>query len=209
MSELLVETRGRTRWLTLNRPTRLNALTWTMRDSLLAALTVGPADDVDAIVLTGAGRGFCAGMDLEVLQDEADAPAAERRANLERAQQVVTLAAAAPCPVVAAVNGVAAGGGWGLALAADVVVAAGSARFVTAFVQLGLVADLGFGYNLTRRVGPMRAKSVIMRGLRLDAAQAQALGAVDAVVPDGELTARVEAMLPGIVAAGKRPAMAG
>jgi 2-(1,2-epoxy-1,2-dihydrophenyl)acetyl-CoA isomerase len=204
--ELLVEHRGRVRWVTLNRPHRLNAFTWDLRDRLLAALTVAPGDDLDAIVLTGAGRGFCAGVDLDVLRDEADVPPPARRADLERAQQIVQLMSGAPCPVVAAVNGVAAGGGWGLALAADVVVAVESARFVTAFVQLGLVPDLGFGYHLTRRVGPMAAKSIIMRGRRLDAAEALALGAVDVVVPAGELVARVEALLPGIVADGKRPA---
>jgi 2-(1,2-epoxy-1,2-dihydrophenyl)acetyl-CoA isomerase len=204
--ELLVEHRDRVRWVTLNRPHRLNAFTWDLRDRLLAALTVAPGDDLDAIVLTGAGRGFCAGVDLDVLRDEADVPPPARRADLERAQQIVQLMSGAPCPVVAAVNGVAAGGGWGLALAADVVVAVESARFVTAFVQLGLVPDLGFGYHLTRRIGPMAAKSIIMRGRRLDAAEALALGAVDVVVPAGELVARVEALLPGIVADGKRPA---
>jgi 2-(1,2-epoxy-1,2-dihydrophenyl)acetyl-CoA isomerase len=203
--ELLVERRGRVRWVTLNRPHRLNAFTWDLRDRLLDAFAVGPGDDIEAIVLTGAGRGFCAGVDLDVLRDEADVPPPARRADLERAQDLVQLMSDAPCPVVAAVNGVAAGGGWGLALAADVVVAVESARFITAFVQLGLVPDLGFGYHLTRRVGPMAAKSIIMRGRRLDAAEALALGAVDVVVPDGEFVARIDALLPPMVADGKRP----
>src|ERR1700709_619157 len=112
--ELLVEHRGRVRWVPLNRPHRLNAFTWDLRDRLLAALTVAPGDDLDAIVLTGAGRGFCAGVDLDVLRDGARGPPPARRADLERAQQIVQLMSGAPCPVVAAVNGVAAGGGWGL-----------------------------------------------------------------------------------------------
>jgi 2-(1,2-epoxy-1,2-dihydrophenyl)acetyl-CoA isomerase len=207
--ELIVGSRGRTRWVRLNRPHRLNAFTWEVRDQIIDALTLGPDDDVDAIVVTGTGRAFSAGIDLGVLQDEADVSPARRRVDLERAQRIAQLMSDASCPVIAAVNGVAAGGGWALALAADVVVAVESARFVTAFVQLGLVPDLGFGYNLTRRVGSMQAKSIIMRGLRLDAREAFALGAVDKIVADGELEASVEALLPGIVAAGKpaRPAI--
>lgn len=195
-AEVLVDDRDGVRWVTLNRPDKLNAFTWHVCDLLLDAFTVRMGYEAPrAIVLTGAGRGFCAGVDLDILGDEADAPEAERRANLERAQQVVTLMRTAPCPVVSAVNGVAAGGGWGLALGAGTVVATRSARFVTAFTQLGLVPDLGFAYNLTTRVGSMFAKSIILRGLRLDAAEALRLGAVDHVVPDDDLEGSVRAIV--------------
>lgn len=201
MSELLVATRDRARWITMNRPQQLNALTWTMGDDLVSALA--DVSDVDAVVLTGSGRGFCAGIDLSVLTNEAAAPPEERRANLARAQQIVSAMSAAPCPVVAAVNGVAAGGGWGLALGADIIIAAASARFVSAFAQLSLVPDLGFGFNLTKRIGAMQAKSIIMLGRPLDADEALRLGAVDRVVTDSALDATVASLLPGIAAAGK------
>jgi 2-(1,2-epoxy-1,2-dihydrophenyl)acetyl-CoA isomerase len=107
-----------------------------------------------------------------------------------------------PQPVVAAVNGVAAGGGWSLALACNHIVAADSARFVTAFAKLALVPDLAGAFNLTRRVGAVRARSIIMRSQALDAATAMAIGAVDAVVPGSELRAEVVSRLPELIAAG-------
>lgn len=204
MVDVVVETRGRVRWLVLNRPHRLNAFTWDTRDELLAALDEAAESDVDAIVLTGTGRGFCAGVDMEaVLHGEADAPAAERRAQLERTHEVVQRMRDARQPVVALVNGVAAGGGWSLALGADVIVAADTARFVTAFSQLGLVPDLGAAFHLPRRVGAMRAKSIIMRGQSLTAHEALVAGAVDVVLPSDDLEERLERLLPDIIREGK------
>jgi 2-(1,2-epoxy-1,2-dihydrophenyl)acetyl-CoA isomerase len=198
---LVVEDRSRVRWLTLDRPDRLNAFTWAMRDRILAALT-DRLEDVDALVFTGRGRAFCAGVDLDdVLVAESGAPLDARRAQLERTQEIVTLIQAMPQPVVAAVNGVAAGGGWSLALACNHIIAADSARFVTAFAKLALVPDLAGAFNLTRRVGAVRARSIIMRSQSLDAATAMAIGAVDAVVPGADLRAEVVARLPELVAA--------
>jgi 2-(1,2-epoxy-1,2-dihydrophenyl)acetyl-CoA isomerase len=204
--DLVVETRDRALWLILNRPQRLNAFTWAMRDGLLAALGP-PRPDIDAIILTGRGRGFCAGVDRdEVLVGESDSPPEARRAELVRTHEVVQRMRAVPQPVIALVNGVAAGGGWSLALACDFILAADSARFVTAFTQLGLVPDLAGAYNLTRRVGATRAKSIIMRGQTIDASAALAIGAVDAVVGADMLEAQLAGLLPDIVATGKRHA---
>lgn len=199
--ELIVETRDRVLRLTLNRPERLNAFTWAMRDEMIEA--VSGASDVDAIVVTGRGRGFCAGVDVgSVLHAEAGAPAEERRANLEKMHGFLRLLRATGRPVVALVNGVAAGGGWSLALACDQIIAADSARFVTAFTKLGLVPDLGGAYSLTRRVGATRAKSIVMRGQTIDAPTALAIGAVDWVVPADQLETRFTELLPQILAAG-------
>lgn len=198
--DLLVEDRRGVRWLTLNRPAKLNAFTWAMRDQIIEALTADMGE-VAAVVITGAGRGFCAGVDLDdVLVAESGAPLEARRAQLERTHEIVTLVQAMRQPVVAAVNGVAAGGGWSLALACDYVIASNTARFVTAFARLALVPDLAGAFNLTRRVGAVRARSIIMRSQVLDARTALAVGAVDAVVASDDLEAEVARRLPDFIA---------
>jgi 2-(1,2-epoxy-1,2-dihydrophenyl)acetyl-CoA isomerase len=200
---VIVERRGSALWLILNRPHRLNAFTWAMRDAMLAAVR-DRDQDVEAVVLTGTGRGFCAGVDVSVLVDEAGDTVEGRRSRLQQTHELVRLFWGIDVPVVALVNGVAAGGGWSLALACDHIVAADGARFVTAFTRLGLVPDLGGAYTLSRRVGATRAKSVIMRGQQLDALEALEIGAVDWVAPAAELESRFEELLPQIVATGKR-----
>jgi 2-(1,2-epoxy-1,2-dihydrophenyl)acetyl-CoA isomerase len=107
-------------------------------------------------------------------------------------------------PVIALVNGVAAGGGWSLALACDHILAADTARFVTAFTRLGLVPDLAGAFTLTHRIGATRAKSIVMRGQTIDAATALAIGAVDWVAPADQLEARFHELLPQVLAMGKR-----
>jgi 2-(1,2-epoxy-1,2-dihydrophenyl)acetyl-CoA isomerase len=184
-------------WITLDRPETLNALDAGQRDRLLALLTAASADpDVRALVLTATGRGFCTGADLRApAAADADSAksAAERRpgdvARLIRGGAQALVAAVLDCekPVVAAVNGIAAGIGAHLALACDLVIAAESARFVEVFVRRGLVPDGGGAYLLARLVGVHKAKELVYFGDDVPAAEALALGLVNRVVPDDGL----------------------
>ncbi|MFE1171453.1 enoyl-CoA hydratase/isomerase family protein [Streptomyces sp. NPDC058773] len=175
--------------LTLNRPDAMNAITPDQRERLIARLADASADpDVRAVVLTATGRGFCAGADLR------GAPAAGERAagdvaRLIRhgAQRLITAVLDCEKPVIAAVNGTAAGLGAHLALACDLVLAAESARFIEVFVRRGLVPDGGGAYLLPRLIGPQRAKELLFFGDAVPAAEAERLGLVNRVVPDGEL----------------------
>ncbi|MGW3134716.1 enoyl-CoA hydratase/isomerase family protein [Streptomyces sp. NPDC001139] len=175
--------------LTLNRPEALNALTPDQRDLLVELLAGASADpDVRAVVLTGTGRGFCAGADLR-----GGAAGGERVAGdvarLIRTGAQRLIAAVLDCekPVIAAVNGTAAGLGAHLALACDLVLAAESAKFIEVFVRRGLVPDGGGAYLLPRLVGPRRAKELMFFGDALSAADAERIGLVNRVVPDAEL----------------------
>jgi 2-(1,2-epoxy-1,2-dihydrophenyl)acetyl-CoA isomerase len=203
--DLLVERRGRALWLILNRPEKYNAFTWETRDEIFDVLTSSDADEADAIVLTGRGRGFCTGIDLDaVLLSETGKSADARRDQLERTHRVVTRMRHVKAPVIALVNGVAAGGGWSLALAADYILAVDDARFVTAFTKLALVPDLGGSYFLTQRVGATRAKSIILRGQTIGAVEALAMGLVDELAPGDQLEERLAARMDHIIGLGKR-----
>ncbi|MGW7524910.1 enoyl-CoA hydratase/isomerase family protein [Streptomyces sp. NPDC054783] len=189
MSELQTERSGQVVHLTLNRPEALNALTPAMRDELTDRLSeASSAPDVRAVVLTGTGRGFCAGADLRGGTDRGDRQPGDVARMLRRGAQRL-IAAVLDCekPVIAAVNGTAAGLGAHLAFACDLVLAAESARFIEVFVRRGLVPDAGGAYLLPRLVGPQRAKELMFFGDAVPAADAQRLGLVNRVVPDGEL----------------------
>ncbi|MDC0769990.1 enoyl-CoA hydratase/isomerase family protein [Streptomyces sp. HD] len=180
--------------ITLNRPEALNAITPDQREriiELLADASAGPA--VRAVVLTGTGRGFCAGADLR-----GGAAAAERTSRDQvpgdvartirlGAQRLIAAVLDCEKPVIAAVNGTAAGLGAHLAFACDLVLAAESARFIEVFVRRGLVPDGGGAYLLPRLVGPQRAKELMFFGDALTAPDAERLGLVNRVVPDEEL----------------------
>jgi len=177
-------------YLTLNRPETLNALAPAQRDHLIALLTEASADpSVRAVVLTGTGRGFCAGADLR----GGGSTTAERvvgdvaRTIRVGAQRLIAAVLDCEKPVIAAVNGTAAGLGAHLALACDLVLAAESARFIEVFVRRGLVPDGGGAYLLPRLIGPQRAKELMFFGDALTATDAERLGLVNRVVPDGEL----------------------
>jgi 2-(1,2-epoxy-1,2-dihydrophenyl)acetyl-CoA isomerase len=189
--------------LTLNRPERLNSLDDPLLEALLDALQAGRDDDaVRAIVLTGAGRGFCAGADLAQRSLQGGTAGESVRAHLQsHYAPLITLVRSVEKPVVAAVNGVAAGAGMSLALASDLRVAAESAYFLQAFVRIGLVPDAGSTYFLPRLVGMGRAMELAMLGDRVPAADALRIGLVNRVVPDAELAAAV-AELAGRLAAG-------
>lgn len=176
-------------WLTLNRPDAMNAVTWDQRERLIDRLAEASADPgVRAVVLTATGKGFCAGADLR-----GSPPAGERVAGdvarmiRDGAQRLITAVLDCEKPVIAAVNGTAAGLGAHLALACDLVLAAESARFIEVFVRRGLVPDGGGAYLLPLLIGPQRAKELLFFGDALPAAEAERLGLVNRVVPDGEL----------------------
>ncbi|MEV0182465.1 enoyl-CoA hydratase-related protein [Streptomyces sp. NPDC050625] len=175
--------------IALNRPEALNALTPDMREGVIQLLSEASADpDVRAVVLTGTGRGFCAGADLRGGTGGGERRAGDVARTLRLGAQRL-IAAVLDCekPVIAAVNGTAAGLGAHLALACDLVLAAESARFIEVFVRRGLVPDAGGAYLLPRLIGPQRAKELMFFGDALTAPDAERLGLVNRVVPDGEL----------------------
>ncbi len=183
------ETRGQVSHITLDRPEALNALTPGQRDHVIGLLGDASGDpEVRAVVLTGTGRGFCAGADLRGGPAGGDrVPGDVARMIRLGAQRLITAVLDCEKPVIAAVNGTAAGIGAHLAFACDLVLAAESARFIEVFVRRGLVPDGGGAYLLTRLIGPQRAKELMFFGDALSAADAERLGLVNRVVPDGEL----------------------
>lgn len=188
---LLVEQDGGVVTLTLNRPDALNALNAQLRRELRDAIAAAGKDDAArALVVTGAGRGFCSGADLRGGSGEREF----RRVLMTEYHPVVEGIRSLPKPVIAAVNGVAAGAGVSLALAADVVVAAEDARFVPAFHRIGLVPDSGLTRTLVRAVGRHRAFEVLMGERQLGATEAHEMGLVAAVVPADRLMETVQAL---------------
>jgi len=189
--------RGAAAKLELNRPDRMNALNAQLARDLLDALTsVGEDAGVHAVLLTGAGRAFSSGADLKESQslDEAGPPDLYSVLT-QRYHPLIFGVREMPKPVVAAVNGAAAGIGLSLALACDLVVAAESAYFLLAFVNIGLVPDGGSSLLVPTRVGFARAAEMAMLGERIAAGQALEWGMINRVWPDGEFAARAEELL--------------
>ena len=185
---VLVEITGGIGTVTLNRPEKLNALDRALCDELregLALLT--RSDAVRVIVITGAGRAFCAGADLGVL-------AADGPALVAAGKEVALAIRAAPQPVIAAVNGPAAGGGANLALACDYRVASDQASIGQVFLKLGLVPDWGGTFFLPRLVGPSKALELVWSARMVPADEALALGLFDRVVPHAELESTAYAL---------------
>jgi 2-(1,2-epoxy-1,2-dihydrophenyl)acetyl-CoA isomerase len=182
---LLYDVKDRIATLTLNRPDRMNALGGTLREDLLDALTKAGADDeVRVIVITGAGRGFCSGGDVKAMserQQSGDAGSTKDKYAPLRDRIVLALREC-PKPVIAAVNGAAAGAGMSLAMACDMRIAASGAKFSQAFVKRGLHPDWGGSWFLPRIVGTAKACELIFTGDAIDAAQAFELGILNAVV---------------------------
>jgi len=182
--------------LTLNRPDKLNSFTQAMHMEVREALAQLRADkSVRVLVLTGAGRGFCAGQDLG---DRAVAPggaAVDLGESVEKFYAPLVLALRElPMPVICAVNGVAAGAGANLALACDIVLAAKSASFIEAFCKLGLIPDTGGTWHLPRLIGHARATGLAMLGEKLSAERAEQWGLIWKAVPDEELMNEAMAM---------------
>lgn len=176
--------------ITLNRPDKLNSFTEAMHIELADALDRTTSGGARVLVLTGNGRGFCAGQDLSQRQSD------QRPVDLGETidtyySPLVRRLRALPMPVVVGVNGVAAGAGANLALAGDIVIAARSASFIQAFCRLGLLPDTGGTYVLPRLVGQARAMGLAMLGDKLDAEQAEQWGLIWQCVDDAALTGRL------------------
>ncbi|WP_240648096.1 enoyl-CoA hydratase-related protein [Pararobbsia silviterrae] len=205
-ASIRVAQQGAVRTITLNRPAALNSLTREMLAAWLDALEQAAADPaVRALVITGAGRAFCAGQDLA---DPAVAPADGANvahADLGRViedsyRPLVLRLRSMPVPVVAAVNGVAAGAGANLALAADIVLAAESASFIQAFSKIGLVPDSGGTWLLPRLVGRARAFGLAMLAEKLGAREAESIGLIWKCVPDAALAREAETLAQRLAA---------
>jgi 2-(1,2-epoxy-1,2-dihydrophenyl)acetyl-CoA isomerase len=187
MSEVEVSREGAVLTITLNRPDVLNAINRAMHEGVRDALKQARADDVRAVILTGAGRGFCVGQDLTEFR-EAPTDIAERLRRFYHPN--VEAIRALEKPVIAAVNGAAAGAGLSLACACDLRIASESATFVPAFINIGLIPDSGGSFFVHRLLGYARAFEWMTSGRRLSAAQAREWGLVGEVVDDAELGAR-------------------
>jgi 2-(1,2-epoxy-1,2-dihydrophenyl)acetyl-CoA isomerase len=190
---LRVEVDGPTATLTLDRPAALNALTVPVKVALREALESIAVDrGVRAVILTGAGRAFCAGQDLAE-REQPDAAPLEVEVRV-RYNPIIRALRSMGQPVIAAVNGVAAGAGASLAFACDLRIAAEEARFVLAFGRIGLVPDSGATWFLPRLVGPAKAAELAFLNDTVDAAEALRLGLVSRVVPGDRLLAEAGAI---------------
>ena len=191
--------------LTLNRPERLNSFNTQMHEEVRAALASIPGSSARVLVISGAGRGFCAGQDLN---DRAVAPGGappDLGASIEKYYKPLVLALRSlPVPVIAAVNGVAAGAGANIALACDLVIAARTANFVQAFSKLGLVPDSGGTWFLPRLVGTARALGLTLLGDKLSAEQAVSWGLIWRCVEDAELAGVVDGLARQLAVAPTR-----
>ena len=189
--------------VTLNRPQKLNAFVGPLVRALAAAFEAAGRDPAcRAVLLTGAGRGFCAGQDLsERLVDEGGAPP-DLGASLEGwANPLIRRMRALPVPIVCAVNGVAAGAGANLALSCDIVLAARSASFIQAFARIGLMPDLGGTFHLTRLLGPARARGLALLAEPLPASLAEDWGLIWKAIDDEALMSQAHALCQRFCAA--------
>jgi 2-(1,2-epoxy-1,2-dihydrophenyl)acetyl-CoA isomerase len=212
-TQIVVERDGNIGWIRINRPERLNAFTGTMREQILAALQqLEEDDDVRCVIITGAGRAFSTGGDVSVMAELLDR---DDRAHFEHlvrtGADVVKLMDDMTKPVIAAINGVAAGAGACLALACDLRIASESAAIGFTFLRIGLHPDWGGSFFLPRLVGPAAAMEFILTGGMISAERGERLGLINRVVPAAELEAaargfagEVAAAPAGVTAAAKR-----
>ena len=190
LPELIETTEDGIATLTFNRPERMNALSTPIMQGLLDGLPRLAGDPaVKVVLLTGAGRAFCAGGDVKSMAEGAgeQRSAAEATAHLRSQMEVSRILHELPKPTIAMINGPAAGAGLALALACDLRIAGASARLVTAFVRVGFSGDFGGSYFLTRLVGTAKARELYFTGRPVDADEALTLGLVNRVVPDDQL----------------------
>lgn len=187
--EVLVTRAGAVHILSLNRPDKINAFNPSMGRALLAALEAAAADgSCRAILLRGEGRGFCSGQDLTEVPESADLGHLLNIRYVPIIQALRTI----PKPVIAAVHGVAAGAGANLALSCDIVLAAQSAKFIQAFIRIGLIPDVGGTWYLPRLVGAARARGMAMLGEPIEAPQAEEWGLIWRTFPDDDLMSEAE-----------------
>ncbi|MEA2452039.1 MAG: 2-(1,2-epoxy,2-dihydrophenyl)acetyl-CoA isomerase [Actinomycetota bacterium] len=193
--------------LVLNRPDVLNAFNDELGFAVLEAVQKASSDDsVRCLTITGAGRGFCAGEDLGALADGYEDGSLPElgRTLVDRYNPLIRVLRSTPKPVVAAINGVAAGAGASLALACDYRIASEKAKFVLAFIKVGLVPDSGAVWFLAKMVGEARAMELATTGRPVDAAEALALGLVNEVVAADELSSRLSAVAQELAIAPTR-----
>lgn len=187
-SSVLTERKGKVLIIRLNLPERLNSLTPGLRDDLKSALSLLRNDrEIGAAVLTGNGRAFCAGGDLEEMEDGFDPVYAV--SHMSGCNEIIEMIMGIPKPVIAAVNGAAAGAGFSITMACDLVVASTGASFMQAFAKVGLVPDMGSIYLLPRVVGMHRAKELIWNARRITAKEADQMGIINVLVEPDELEA--------------------
>jgi enoyl-CoA hydratase/carnithine racemase len=200
---LELQREGAVAWLTLNRPERLNAMSRQLVAELREFFSSLPEDrQTRVVVLRGAGRAFCAGLDLKERGngEEAESGVAAGLRAQRRISELVMMMRRAPQPIIACVHGAASGGGFALALGADIRIAGESARMNAAFIRIGLSAcDVGVSYFLPRMVGASVAAELLLTGNFIDAARAETLGLVSRVVPDAELETTARALAGDIL----------
>jgi 2-(1,2-epoxy-1,2-dihydrophenyl)acetyl-CoA isomerase len=188
MSDLLYDVSNRIATITLNRPDKLNAFTGPMIDAWARALAEAQADDgVNVIVVTGAGRAFCAGGDVGRMKEGKPTPLDNKNQLWENIHRVPKTLEAVDKPVIAMVNGLAVGAGMGMCVMCDVRIASDEARFSTGYVRVGLVPGDGDTYFLPRLVGAAKALELLWTADFIDAQEALRLGIVNRVVPHGDL----------------------
>jgi 2-(1,2-epoxy-1,2-dihydrophenyl)acetyl-CoA isomerase len=195
MADLIETVEDGVATLTLNRPENLNALSEEIRLGLLESIyRLGADDSVGCIVLTGAGRGFCAGGDVKTMAGRSARGFEERAAGIQQSNRIPMLMHNTPKVIIGMINGVAAGAGLSMAAACDLRVAARSARFGTGFIKLGLSGDWGGTWTLTRLVGTAKARELFFTGDLIDADEALRIGLVNKVADDGDLLATTMAL---------------
>jgi 2-(1,2-epoxy-1,2-dihydrophenyl)acetyl-CoA isomerase len=197
MAEVETQRDGAVLTITLNRPDVLNAFNGALHKALNAALKEARDDEIRAVVITGAGRGFCVGQDLtefrEAPGDIGDRLRSTYHPNIDAIRKLEK-------PVIAAVNGAAAGAGMSFACACDIRIASDAATFIPAFVNIGLVPDSGGTFFVTRLLGYARAFEWLCSGRRLSAAEAHRWGLVSEVVPADELATRAAELAASLAA---------
>lgn len=192
------------RFITINKPHRKNALDVPMRRQLAELIAAAhAAPDIRAIVITGAGSTFCSGADVIGMEQQKDP--AKARARVETAQEIARSIGGGPTPVIAAVEGVAFGAGLAIALACDYIVATPEARLSAAFVNVGLSGDAGILFTLPRRVGPGRARAMMLLAQTVEGAEALQIGLVDELAEAGHALDRATAVAATLAA---RPPLA-
>lgn len=192
---MLLDVSERIATLTLNRPDKLNALSGEMMEELVPIMERLAEDkEVRCVVVTGAGRGFCAGGDVAGMASGETVPDENPVARLRRLEETSRLLHEMPKPTIAMVNGPAAGAGLSIALACDIRIAGESARFGTAFIRIGFSGDFGGTWMLQRLVGPAKARELYFTGDLIDAREAERIGLVNRVVPDDQLASETRAL---------------
>jgi enoyl-CoA hydratase/carnithine racemase len=198
---LTYEVVGAVGLIRIDRPAQLGAFTWAMIDNWADALTCAQNDDaIGAVVLTGTGRGFCTGVDLEELAAVAEEPIDRKRMLTDRVHKVVRAVEALDKPLICAVNGLAIGAGMDMALMCDIRLAAESAKFSEGYIRIGLIPGAGGTYFLPRMVGTARALELLWTGDFLTGKEAVELGICNHVYPDDELVDRALALASRIAA---------